>query len=99
MNKSSIKTYFKRHGYKPEHGSFRVNWQYCHKNGRHYRIRKNEPSIDGWVVDISDLDFDRWANSTEVHAVPFEIFIQNGGIQQHFSNCSMRLGFTRHQQT
>jgi hypothetical protein len=76
MNKSSIKTYFKRHGYKPDHGSFRVNWQYCHKNGRHYRIRKNEPSIDGWVVDVSDLDFDRWANSTEVHAVPFEIFIQ-----------------------
>lgn len=89
MNKSSIKTWFKRNGFKPDGGSFRQNWQYCHKNGRHYRARynssteakiilrgvvvKDEPI--GWVVDISDLDFDRWANSTEHNAVPFEEFI------------------------
>jgi len=76
MNKSDIKTYFKRNGYKPDHGSFRANWQYCHKDGRHYRIRDNEKGVDGWVVDISDLDFDRWANSCEYHAMPIEEFIR-----------------------
>jgi hypothetical protein len=75
MNKSYIKTYFKRNGYKPDRGNFRANWQYCHKAGRHYRIRDNEKGVDGWVVDISDLDFDRWANSTEHHAMPIKEFI------------------------
>ena len=76
MNKSSIKTWFKRRGFKSDGGNFRSNWQYCHKAGRHYRIRDNTEMVGGrWVVDVSDLDFDRWANSTERHAVPLEEFI------------------------
>ena len=75
MNKSSIKTYFKRNGYKPDHGNFRTNWSYCNRKGRYYRIRNNTP--DGnWVVDVSDLDFDRWANSTYFYAMPILKFIE-----------------------
>ncbi len=75
MNKSTIKTWFKRNGFKPDYGSFRANWQYCQKNGRRYRIRANEQGVAGFVVDTSDLDFDRWANSTEIHAQPIAEFI------------------------
>ena len=76
MNRSTIKTWFKRNCFKPDGGgAFRKCWQYCHKDGRHYRIRANEPGVDGFVVDISDLDFDRWANSTEIRAQPVQEFI------------------------
>jgi len=77
MNKSKIKTWFKRNGFKPDCGAFRAHWQYCNKDGRHYRIRNNEEGFDGFVVDTSDLDFDRWANSTEIHAQSFTDFINN----------------------
>lgn len=87
MNRSEIKTWFKRNRFKCGRQSiifgavpiikiwndpFRKHWQYCDKGGRHYRIRKIET---GWVVDTSDLDFDRWANSTEIHAQPIAEFI------------------------
>jgi len=75
MNKSQIKTWFKRNGFKADYGAFRSNWTYCNKDGRHYRIRKNEQGVSGFVVDTSDLDFDRWANSTEIHAQPIADFI------------------------
>lgn len=74
-NKSKIKTWFKRNGFKPDYGAFRADWQYCNKGGRHYRIRSNEDGVEGFVVDTSDLDFDRWANSTEVYAQPVSDFI------------------------
>jgi len=75
LNKSAIKTWFKRNGFKADWGSFRSNWRYCHKDGRHYRIRNNESSITGYVVDTSDKDFDRWANSIEIYAQPINEFI------------------------
>ena len=76
MNKSTIKTWFKRNGFKPDGGgAFRRDWDYCHKDGRHYRIRDNEKGVDGFVVDTSDLDFDKWANSVEIRAQPVQEFI------------------------
>ena len=77
MNKSSIKTWFRRNGFVQDgYGStWRADWQYCHRGGIHYRIRNNEPDIKGYVVDISDDDFDRWANSTKIHAMPVDEFL------------------------
>ena len=75
MNRSTIKTWFKRNGFKVKYGAFRREWKYCYKGGRHYRIRNNEKGASGFVVDTSDLDFDRWANSTEIHAQPIAEFI------------------------
>lgn len=68
MSDSSVKTWFARHGFKP--AGFRSNsrnWfshsrRVCRRAGRFFRIRKTDGQ---WVVDISDLEFDRWANSTE----------------------------------
>lgn len=76
MNKSKIKTWFKRNGFKPEYGAFRAQWMYCYKGMRHYRIRCNELGVTGFVVDTSDLDFDRWANSTELHGQPISDFMK-----------------------
>jgi hypothetical protein len=75
MNKSTIKTFFKRNKFKPDYGNFRDNWMYCNKNGRHYRVRNNTPNKE-WVVDISDMDFDRWANSTEINAMSILDFMK-----------------------
>lgn len=82
MNKSRIKTWFKRHGFKPSWGTFRADWQYCRDGNRQFRVRNNSVDVnrnDGpWVVDICDNNdsFDRWANSTILHAVPIEEFIK-----------------------
>jgi hypothetical protein len=48
-----------------------------HKDGRHYRVCDNHPEVVGFVVDTSDLDFDRWANSTEIYAQPVSDFIKD----------------------
>ena len=79
MNRSSIKTFFKRNGFKPDsrYSTMRAyRLAYCHKNGRHYRIRNNTES-GNWCVDVSDLNFDRWANSTESYEMPIEDFIKS----------------------
>ena len=52
------------------------------RDGRLFRVRKNEHEFEGgkprWTVDISTPwhDFDRWANSTEIHAMPLEEFMK-----------------------
>lgn len=49
--------------------------------GRFYRFRSNQHEFSGgevrWTVDVSCpvVDFDRWANSQEQHAVPLEEFM------------------------
>lgn len=77
MNKSKIKTWFKRNrmvhvgwGSTPRMTVLRNSWK-CRDSGRMFRVRFYEGEF---VVDVGDGDFDRWANSTEC-TIPFDRFI------------------------
>ena len=79
MNKSKIKTWFKRNGFKPDglnNSAFRKDWTYCHKGGRHFRVKFQKfNNVTVCTVDTSDLNFDRWANSCEIYAQDIYEFI------------------------
>ena len=73
MNKSYVKNWFNRHGFKPcGNSTKRDAIKYgCYK----YRNRLFRPRrVNGeWVVDVSCPipEFDRWANSRAVDAQPW----------------------------
>lgn len=81
-----LKTWLKRNGFKDETGvdiGKECNG-YLRKNDRHYRIRREEHiygetkfKLGEWVVDVSDKDFDRWANSLE-KTISLDAFMQGG---------------------
>ena len=85
LSKSKLKTWLSKNKFKPTSGD---SWRDCLKYGvlrkdnRYYRFRTNEHEFNdvdqGWTVDISCLieDFDRWANSTDEHAVLLEDFMK-----------------------
>ena len=84
LSKSKLKTWLKRKGFKPSHSSTRDFLKYgvVSRNNRYFRIRSNEHHFEGgdkqWTVDVSCIkeDFDRWANSTDEHAIPLEEFMK-----------------------
>ncbi len=90
LSKSKLRTWIKRNKFKLPRGySTRdkrslLKYGGCtvKRNNRYYRFRNNEHQFSGgekrWVVDISCRldDFDRWANSTEDHAVEFDEFMK-----------------------
>lgn len=63
MPRHKLKTLLKRSGYKVKRHFFKWGVCVCMKGKRNYRFRWW--ADEGFVVDISDLDFDRWANSVE----------------------------------
>ena len=69
MPRNRLKTLLKRRGYKVDRRFFKWGVCVCTKGQRHYRFRWW--ADEGFVVDISDLDFDRWANSVE-RTIAFE---------------------------
>lgn len=69
-----LKTWLKRNGFRDDRNrEIRKKCSgYLRKGDRHYRIRREEHiygetkfKLGEWVVDVSDKDFDRWANSLE----------------------------------
>lgn len=69
MPRNKLKTMLKRRGYSVRRDFFKWGVCICTKGRRFYRLRWW--SDEGFVVDISDLDFDRWANSVE-RTIPFD---------------------------
>jgi hypothetical protein len=55
---SKLKNWLKRNGFKGEGKPLRACNGYIERDNRKFRIRGN-------LVDVGDLDFDRWANSKE----------------------------------
>lgn len=80
MNRSSIKTWFRRTGFEPHGvpGNWRDAMKYgvFKRNDRLYRVRRNQGV---WVVDVSEplSTFDRWANSREVDSASLETFVKS----------------------
>lgn len=80
MNRSSIKTWFRKNGFKPhgKPGTWRTAMKYStfKRNDRLYRVRQNQGV---WVVDVSEplCQFDRWANSREVDGESLEKFTKS----------------------
>lgn len=79
LSKSKLKTLLKKMKYKPHHCAWRDLFRYggiVKKGNRLYRFRTNDCCVDGWVVDTSCVieDFDRWANSQDIHAQPIHDF-------------------------
>ena len=63
MSLSAFKTWLWRHGFRKDRAVF-SGWNCDFRRGnRRFRLRYNTTVTS--VVDLSDLDFDRWANSTE----------------------------------
>lgn len=62
VGRAAIKTKLKRNGFKVGRAFFGFDCCVCKKGNRFYRFRFwSHPQ----EVDVSDTDFDRWANSTE----------------------------------
>lgn len=83
FSKSKLKTLLKKMKYKTHHSSWRNLFNYgggiVKKGNRLYRFRNNQHEFgdeSGWVVDTSCIleDFDRWANSQDIHAQPIHEF-------------------------
>ena len=80
MNRSSIKTWFRRTGFKPHGvpGNWRDAMKYgvFKRNDRLYRVRRNQGA---WVIDVSEplSTFDRWANSRETDGASLETFVKS----------------------
>jgi hypothetical protein len=80
MNRSSIKTWFRRNGFEPHGvpGNWRDAMKYgvFKRNDRLYRVRQNQGT---WVIDVSEplCQFDRWANSREVDGASLETFVKS----------------------
>lgn len=73
LPRNKLKTLLKRNGYKVRRDFFKWGACVCTKGQRHYRFRWW--GEEGFVVDISALDFDRWANSVE-RTVPFQQWLK-----------------------
>lgn len=63
MSLSEFKTWLWRHGFRKDRAVF-SGWN-CefYRGNRRFRLRYS--MVVTTVIDFSDLDFDRWANSTE----------------------------------
>ena len=69
MSLSEFKTWLWRHGFRKDRAVF-SGWNCDFRRGNRrfrlrYRMTVTMPDTVYAVVDVSDLDFDRWANSTE----------------------------------
>ena len=86
MNRSSLKTWFRKNGFKPHGvpGNWRSVMQYgvFKRSDRLYRVRQNGGV---WVVDVSEPlhQFDRWANSREVDGADLEEFVKSFSTNSH----------------
>ena len=77
VGRAAIKTHLKRKGFKVRRTFFGQDCCVCQKGNRFYRFRFwDSPQ----VVDISDLNFDRWGNSTE-RTVKLDDFLKSIGVE------------------
>jgi hypothetical protein len=83
--KTVIKILLRQLGFEPYNCNWREFFNYggiAKKGTRLYRFRSNAHEFSGgdrrWTVDVSCelVDFDRWANSTENHAVSFNDWVK-----------------------